>query len=145
MITDRRRLEAVLRSDFRAFVRKSFATLSPGQTFTPAWHIEAIAHRLESVRTGGVASAARDDPGGRFGAGDALGYVGEELVAWGEPESTLAAAIKGVSEGMEVITCIAGDGAPLDREAVEPLVPDGVELDHHVGGQPAWWWLLCAQ
>jgi len=105
----------------------------------------ALAEELESVRTGGVASAARDDPGGRFGAGDALGYVGEELVAWGEPESTLAAAIKGVSEGMEVITCIAGDGAPLDREAVEPLVPDGVELDHHVGGQPAWWWLLCAQ
>jgi len=105
----------------------------------------ALAEELEGVRTGGVASAARDDPGGRFGAGDALGYVGEELVAWGEPESTLAAAIKGVSEGMEVITCIAGDGAPLDREAVEPLVPDGVELDHHVGGQPAWWWLLCAQ
>jgi hypothetical protein len=54
MISDRRKLEAVLRSDFRAFVQKSFATLSPGQTFTPSWHIEAIAHRLESVRTGEI-------------------------------------------------------------------------------------------
>jgi hypothetical protein len=52
MITDRRKLEAVLRGDFRAFVRKSFGTLSPGQAFTPARHIEAIAYRLESVRTG---------------------------------------------------------------------------------------------
>jgi len=24
-------------------------------------------------------------------------------------------------------------------------VPDGVELEYHEGGQPAWWWLLCAE
>jgi DAK2 domain fusion protein YloV len=105
----------------------------------------ALEAELRNVRTGGVAHAARDDPGGRFRAGDALGYVGEELVAWGDPAETLAAALAGVADGCEVVTCIAGDGAPLGREAVERALPPGVELDHHEGGQPAWWWLLCAE
>jgi hypothetical protein len=28
---------------------------------------------------------------------------------------------------------------------VEARVPEGVELEYHDGGQPAWWWLLCAE
>ena len=35
--------------------------------------------------------------------------------------------------------------APLGRDAVEALVPEGVEIDFHEGGQPSWWWLLCAE
>jgi len=105
----------------------------------------ALREGLARVRTGGVAQAARDDAGGRFSAGDALGYVGEELVAWGDPATTLAAAIAGVAEGCEVLTCIAGDAPPLPREAVEGAVPSGVELDYHVGDQPAWWWLLSGE
>jgi dihydroxyacetone kinase-like predicted kinase len=100
---------------------------------------------LRRVRTGGVAEAARDDPGGRFRAGDALGYVGEDLAAWGDPATTLTAVMAGVAEGAEVVTCISGEGAPLDRDAVERALPAGVELDPHEGGQPAWWWLLCAE
>ena len=100
---------------------------------------------LADVRTGGVAQAAREDPGGRFAAGDALGYVGEELVAWGAPEPTLGAVLAGVAEGCEVVTCIAGEGAPLAMEEIELLVPEGVELDYHAGGQPAWWWLIVAE
>jgi hypothetical protein len=50
-----------------------------------------------------------------------------------------------VAEGCEVLTCITGDGAPLDHETEAATVPDGVDLDHHSGGQPAWWWLLCAE
>jgi dihydroxyacetone kinase-like predicted kinase len=43
---------------------------------------EALAH----VRTGAVTEAARDDAGRpRFHRGDAVGFVEEELVAWGEP------------------------------------------------------------
>ncbi len=46
---------------------------------------EAMQAALDAVRTGGVAPAARQDPDGRFSVGDAVGYVGEELVAWGAP------------------------------------------------------------
>ena len=105
----------------------------------------AVAEGVEGVRTGGVAPAARDDPQGRFSAGDAVGYAGEELVAWGDPAATLAEVIAGICDGCEVLTCIAGDGAPLAEEAVAAAVPEGIELDFHEGGQPAWWWLLSAE
>jgi hypothetical protein len=47
--------------------------------------------------------------------------------------------------GAELLTCIAGDSPPLDRAQVEVLVPAEVELEYRAGGQPAWWWLLCAE
>ncbi|MEA2399000.1 MAG: fatty acid kinase [Thermoleophilaceae bacterium] len=106
---------------------------------------DALEQHLAEVRTGGVAQAARDDPGGRFAAGDALGYVGEELTAWGAPEPTLGAVLASVAKGCEVVTCIAGEGAPLASEEIALLVPEGVELDYHAGGQPAWWWLIVAE
>jgi dihydroxyacetone kinase-like predicted kinase len=108
-------------------------------------NVAALEEALAGVRTGGVAEAARDDPAGRFAPGDALGYVGEDLVAWGAPEPTLGAVLAGVAEGCEVVTCIAGEGSPLSVEEIELMVPEGVELDYHAGGQPAWWWLLVAE
>jgi hypothetical protein len=45
MASDARVFEALLRSDFRAFLHKTFATLSPGQTYVRTWHVEAIAWR----------------------------------------------------------------------------------------------------
>ncbi len=105
----------------------------------------AIAERVASVRSGGVAVAARDDAGGRFRAGEALGYADEELVAWGDPGETLVATLRHVAEGGELVTCIAGEAPPLDRTAVDAAVPSGVELDYQEGGQPAWWWLFCAE
>jgi hypothetical protein len=50
MMTEARTFEALVRNEFRIFVHKVFATLSPGQTYVPAWHVEAIAWRLERVR-----------------------------------------------------------------------------------------------
>ena len=44
---------------------------------------------------GGVAPAARDDAQGRFTRGDAVGYAGGELVAWGDPRTTLRADARG--------------------------------------------------
>jgi DAK2 domain fusion protein YloV len=104
-----------------------------------------VAERAGDVRVGGVAEAARDDPEGRFRAGDALGYAGDELVAWGDPADTLAHTLERLVPGAELITCIAGADPPLGRAAVEAAVPDEVELDYHEGGQPAWWWLLSAE
>jgi hypothetical protein len=105
----------------------------------------AVAAASRALRTGGVALAARDDPQGRFRAGQAVGYAADELMAWGTPGETLAATIARVAEGCEVLTCIAGQDAPLDARTVAQAVPAGVELDYHEGGQPAWWWLLCAE
>jgi predicted phage terminase large subunit-like protein len=54
MASKGRTLEALLRNDFRAFVHKVFATLTPGQTYYRSWHVEALAWRLERVRRGEV-------------------------------------------------------------------------------------------
>ena len=105
----------------------------------------AVMGALDVITTGGVARAARDDAGGRFRAGDAVGYAVEDLVAWGDPRSTLATVLEQVCEDCEVVTVVSGAGAPLDEAEIEPLVPDGVELDHHRGGQAAWWWLIAAE
>ena len=43
------------------------------------------------------------------------------------------------------MTCIAGDGAPLDEDAVRALAPAGGELECDDGGQPSYWWLLVAE
>src|ERR1700722_3837240 len=53
-LSDARTLEALLRSDFRAFVHKAFATLCVGQRYINTWHIEAIALQLERVRRGEI-------------------------------------------------------------------------------------------
>ena len=51
---DPRKFEALLRADFRPFLEKVFSTLSPGQSFIPTWHLEAIAYQLERVRRGAI-------------------------------------------------------------------------------------------
>jgi dihydroxyacetone kinase-like predicted kinase len=104
-----------------------------------------IAEALDGIRAGSVAPAARDDAKGRFRQGEAVGYSGDELVAFGEVGETLGRTLALVSEGAELITVVAGEGAPLGREEVEAAAPAGVELEYHVGGQPAWWWLICAE
>ncbi len=100
---------------------------------------------LAAVRTGAVAEAARDDGEGRFRAGEAIGFVEEELVAWGDPEATLRAVLDSLSQDAELLTLIAGPGAPLSEAQIAPLVPDGVEYEHSDGGQPSYWWLLAAE
>jgi fatty acid kinase len=57
----------------------------------------------------------------------------------------LGSTIERVAQGCEVLTVVAGDGAPLSEDQLAELVPDGVELDFHDGGQPAWWYLLAAE
>ncbi len=100
---------------------------------------------LETVAAGGVAPAARDDAQGRFRKGDAVGFAGDEIVAWGGAGSTLAATIERLARGAEIVTVIAGDGAPIALDELDTHVPDGVEIETHDGGQPSWWWLLASQ
>ncbi len=106
---------------------------------------DAMRVALAAVRTGAVAPAAREDAGGRFAVGDAVGFVEDELVAWGEPTPTLQAVLAALAADAELVTCIAGEGAPLDDEAILALAPASVELELEDGGQPSYWWLLAAE
>jgi uncharacterized protein len=102
---------------------------------------EALAH----VRTGAVTEAARDDTSDRFRRGEAVGFVDEELVAWGEPAATLQAVLGALATDAELVTLIAGDGVPLDQDAVTALAPAEVEVEYSYGGQPSYWWLIAAE
>ena len=108
----------------------------------------AMLEALEPVRTGAVTEAARDDAEGRparFHRGDAVGFIDERIVAWGEPAETLEVVLGELGREAELVTLIAGDGAPLDGAAVSALAPAGVELEQSWGGQPAYWWLIAAE
>jgi fatty acid kinase len=100
---------------------------------------------LDGLRTGAVAPAARDDKQGRFSAGDAVGFVDEQILAWGTPDATLRSVLETLADGSELVTCVSGDGAPLDDDDVAALAPAGVEVECHTGGQPHYWWLLAAE
>jgi fatty acid kinase len=104
-----------------------------------------LGEAIEEVAIGGIAPAARDDAQGRFKKGDAVGFVDGEIVAWGGAGSTLDGTLQRLADGAEILTVIAGDGAPLPLAEIEVHVPDGVEVETHEGGQPSWWWLLAAQ
>jgi uncharacterized protein len=103
---------------------------------------------LEEIKVGAVAPAARDDKQSRFRAGDAVGFVHEEIVAWGDAGETLAAVIEHLAADSEVVTCIAGDGAPLGDAEIAALgrqAAPRVEVECLEGGQAHYWWLLAAE
>ena len=110
-----------------------------------AENAKEVAFAAAALTLGGVAPAARDDAQGRFRAGEAVGYSDGDLVAFGDPAQTLATTLAAVANGAELLTCVAGDQPPLSRDEVASYMPAGVELEYHDGGQPAWWWLLCAE
>jgi hypothetical protein len=112
---------------------------------TAAENAEAMLQVLEQIRTGAVAPAARDDTQGRFREGEAVGFVDDQIVSWGEPLQTLQNVLANLAQGAEVITCLRGADPPLDDAAVQQLVDGAVELELSVGGQESYWWLLSAE
>jgi dihydroxyacetone kinase-like predicted kinase len=122
------------------------AAVSLDSTRTAAENASAMVQTLENIRTGAVTEAARDDGAARFRAGEAIGFVDEELIAWGEPAETLRKVLGDLaSNGAELLTLISGERAPLRSDQVAELVPDGIEFELSEGGQPAYWWLLSAE
>jgi uncharacterized protein len=105
----------------------------------------AMNEALGALRTGAVAQAARADAQGRFGEGDAVGFVGERVVAWGEPRETLLAVLSELAEDAELVSVLAGAEAPLKLSELEGIMDGHVELELRHGGQPAYWWLLAAE
>jgi DAK2 domain fusion protein YloV len=110
-----------------------------------AENADRIADGLAEIRAGSVAAAARDDAGGRFVRGDAVGFVGDEIVAWGGAGTTLTETMARIAKGAEILTVVSGEAAPISLGELESHAPDGVELEVHEGGQPHYWWLLAAQ
>jgi fatty acid kinase len=112
---------------------------------------QALTEALARVRTGAVAPAARDDSQGRFKRGDAVGFVEEEVLAWGDPRETLQAVLHTLATAAngdgppELISVLDGEDAPLGFEEVAAMANGGVELELRHGGQPAYWWLLAAE
>jgi DAK2 domain fusion protein YloV len=104
-----------------------------------------LSDALVGVRSAAVAEAARDDAGGRFVRGDAVGFAGEQIVAWGEASTTLAATVAEVVDGAEIVTVIEGADAPIPLDKLPLELPEGAELELHRGGQPSYWWLISAQ
>ncbi|HEX3432430.1 MAG TPA: DAK2 domain-containing protein [Solirubrobacteraceae bacterium] len=111
----------------------------------------ALREALTRVRTGAVAPAARDDAQGRFSRGDAVGFVQDEVLAWGDPGETLRTILHALAAGdgelgePELISVLAGEHAPVGLGDIERMVNGGVELELRQGGQPAYWWLLAAE
>ena len=55
-------LAALLRSDLRSFVWKSFQTILPGTRYLPNWHIHAIVHQLMRVQAGDISRLLINQP-----------------------------------------------------------------------------------
>jgi uncharacterized protein len=112
---------------------------------------QALLEAVSRVRTGAVAQAARDDAQGRFSRGEAVGFVEEEVLAWGEPGATLKAVLAALAQGRapgdtpELISVLAGEDAPLGLGEIEQMAEDHIELELRHGGQTAYWWLLAAE
>jgi DAK2 domain fusion protein YloV len=117
--------------------------LMPGESAEA--NAKAMDAILDELRTGAVARAARDDAKGRFSVGDAIGFVNDQLVVWGDPESALREVIGQLADDAELITCLSGAEAPLGDDAIREMVDGDVELELSAGGQESYWWLLSAE
>ncbi len=112
---------------------------------------QALSEALARVRTGAVAEAARDDAQGRFERGEAVGFVEDEVLAWGDPRETLERVLGTLAQGIdgdlapELISVLAGEQAPIGLGEIEGMVNGGIELELRRGGQAAYWWLLSAE
>ena len=111
---------------------------------------QALSEALARVRTGAVAPAAREDAQHRFKIGDAVGFVDDEVIAWGEPLATLRSVLDALSAPVggiqpELISVLAGEETPIGLGELEIDLDAGIELELRHGGQPAYWWLLAAE
>jgi DAK2 domain fusion protein YloV len=123
--------------------------LAPDRTVEE--NAQALTEALSRVRTGAVAPAAREDAQGRFALGDAVGFVEDEIVAWGEPLATLQAVLDALAArredgtGPELISVLAGEEAPIGLGELDLSSSGEIELELRHGGQPSYWWLLAAE
>jgi len=97
------------------------------------------------IRTGGVAPAVKDDVHRRFVPGDAVGFDGDEIVAWGGAGSTLRLTLERIGAGAELVTVFASPDSPIPAHELPTELEGGAEVEVHQAGQPGWWWLISAE
>jgi predicted phage terminase large subunit-like protein len=61
-MTDAAVLAALLRTDLRFFIWKSFQTILPGTPYLANWHIDAIVHQLMRIQAGEIARLLINQP-----------------------------------------------------------------------------------
>src|SRR5205085_54532 len=61
-MTDAAVLAALLRTDLRSFIQKSFQTILPGTAYLHNWHIDAIIHQLMRVKAGEISRLLINQP-----------------------------------------------------------------------------------
>ncbi|HUS98514.1 MAG TPA: hypothetical protein VMX97_17445, partial [Hyphomicrobiaceae bacterium] len=54
MSNKQEKLNALLRNNFSAFIKKVFQSTSPGGPYQHAWYLDAIAYKLELIRQGKI-------------------------------------------------------------------------------------------
>ena len=68
---------------------------------------------LAGIRAGRSRPPPATTPRAASCKGDAVGFAGDEIVAWGGAGSTLSETIEHLAEGAEIVTVIGGEGAPI--------------------------------
>src|SRR5215211_5688701 len=114
----------------------------------PAHVVHALAQQAGLAALVGAYDAsapAAENAERRYRAGDAVGFLGDELVAWGEPQATLGQVLERIADGAEIVTLIEGADAPLRAADAGLNLGNGAELEIQDGGQPTYWWLVAAQ
>ena len=96
--------------------RPGLASLVEHDPHAAASRTRPHARVLAGLRVGAVAPAARDDKRGRFRAGDAVGFLDEDIVAWGSPADTVREVFEQLAADAEILTVVSGAGAPLDGD-----------------------------
>jgi fatty acid kinase len=137
-----KRVQVVKATSQQAGLAAAIALASNATVEQNALAMEEI---LAELRVGAVAPAARSDAQGRFEQGEAVGFLGEDVIAWGEPRQTLAAVLSALAPEAELISVIAGAEAPVELSELAGIMDGDVELEFRHGGQPAYWWLLAAE
>jgi predicted phage terminase large subunit-like protein len=61
-VSDQAAFVALLRSDLRFFIWKSFQTILPGTPYRPNWHVDAIVHQLMRVKAGEISRLLINQP-----------------------------------------------------------------------------------
>ena len=78
-----------------------------------------------------MAPAAKPDVDGRFDVGDAVGFAGDEVVAWGDPAETLTKTLRHLADGAEIVTLIDGEEPPIALDEVDLGLENGAVVSYN--------------
>ncbi len=129
-----------------ATVQESLAVLHHHYADSAAQdNARSIRSALDAITSAGVAPADKDDPNGRYTKGDAVGFVGGDLIAWGDPVETLGSVLAALPKDAEIVTLVESELSPFDGQALAAAESAFEEVEHIAAGHPGWWLLITAE